>query len=168
MSEDLGRFVAAAIRDRALEEVMQENERLRAELARVNNCYSLRVTGPGGFPVYAEMRLKWMGCYEYDFEISKCKITDIESAEFRVGNDYVLKFADGVKTTSEFYDEENGREFSFVGHVYFWNVDGKKFFVGWRPEIIAGSDGEETAPTYVEFGTISWVPNDENEREVSI
>jgi len=157
MSDDLGRFVAAAIRDRALEEVLQENERLRAELAQVNNCSSLRVTGPGGFPLYAEFRLKWMGCWE--IKICECKITDIESAELRVGNDYVLKFADSEKKTKEYHDEVEGH---FVGSVYSWNVDGKKFFVAWRPEILAGSDGEETVPTYVEFGAVNWVPIDEN------
>ena len=51
---DLGPFVAAALRDRAVQELIDENNRLREELRSLKDELMFRITGENGVPVYYE------------------------------------------------------------------------------------------------------------------
>ena len=55
---DTGRFVAAAIGDKTFSDILEENDKLRAENDKLHAIvkdkeYAVEITGPNGTPIYA-------------------------------------------------------------------------------------------------------------------
>lgn len=106
---DLAPFLAAAIRDKNVMDLQEElrieretNWKLQQEL-RV-----IRVTGPGGFPVYAERHFQyaknrhngeWLELQNSTGEhinpnLANCPVEDIEKCELHIGGKEILKIGD--------------------------------------------------------------------------
>lgn len=137
MSE-LAPFVAAVLRDKSMEALQKENDRLR-------EIMSVQVTGPAGLPVYAHGSLVEHGnIVDYDdyqgwavrFEEEKlapCLAEELNTVEFRVGGVVVM-------TGADLMDHENGRVFEEcmfdeeTGYCEFqmYNLDslGMSYFLG--------------------------------------
>jgi len=99
---DYACFVAAATRDMAMTDLLEENKKLREQ---VEACKSVTITGKGGSPIYAQGSLDTTEIEEVEYEnclmkivelrnstgenadsnLAMCKILDMESAEIRVG-----------------------------------------------------------------------------------
>jgi hypothetical protein len=89
---DLAPFVAAAIRDKVVEDLMKENAALKLRLSRTKQ---IEVTGPGGKPVYASANLE-QGEYggggsTWNLELVgqgegfKCAVVPLTCVEIHVG-----------------------------------------------------------------------------------
>jgi len=76
---DLVPFVAAVIRDCAITNLQQEVEHLQHENKKIQkeldrrNTEMVRVTGPGGFPVYAERHIAYV-TFDEDDEATDCEL----------------------------------------------------------------------------------------------
>ena len=99
---DLAPFVAATLRDKIVDDLKTENEKLREELARVaDRQLAVQVTGPNGAPVYYETSLKrgayceHLGgkCWRVEFdETAAIPLHAISNLEIRVGGMVVQQF----------------------------------------------------------------------------
>jgi hypothetical protein len=56
-------FVAAAIRDKVVQELMEENEAMRNQVAKLRHFKTVEITGPGGTCVYARAQFDEDGGY---------------------------------------------------------------------------------------------------------
>jgi len=148
---DLAPFIAAAgIRDRTVEQLLKENEKLQAknetlqaELARRNDRM-IQVTGPGGLPVYAEICVdeiireeeenhnRFWGMTHYDLavhmdpppieQVSACNFGDIKKAELRIGlqKALVLGHCDSIET------DVDSKDSTAYSKYLFYNDDEEK------------------------------------------
>ena len=109
---DLAPFVAAALRDRTVTELFDENQKLREEINKINkhNLRVIRVTGPGGSPVYAQRHIAYAkedpGFHEATVELNNstddhtntnlpiCPVQDIEKCELHIGDEEVIVIGD--------------------------------------------------------------------------
>lgn len=101
---DLAPFVAAALRDRNIEELMEENKKFRNENKklqeenRVLKARVIRVTRPGGSPIYAQRHIAYANETEQGFlvlnlhatTLPMCPIEDMERCEVHIGGDQTV------------------------------------------------------------------------------
>ena len=142
---DLAPLVASVLRDRAYSELRQElvtaqeqQQRLEAELHR-RNAKLVRITGPGGFPVYAERSLELVEVYGNDgigfrlplinsignddgrladAQLPMCPVGEVATAEIHIGNEqqYVLgEFNYDIQTKSGIGDPQVYSRHLFFG-----------------------------------------------------
>jgi hypothetical protein len=109
---DLAPFVAAALRDKVVKELMEENQAIRKQLQQARR---VEITGPGGTPVHAQAQFDDNGSYlenlwNVKFPESKqllpCPLSALEGIEIRVGGILKAKFA-GNADFETFLDEDN-------------------------------------------------------------
>ena len=123
---DLAPFVAAAIRDKSVEELQKENDRLQKENERLREMLSVQITGPEGTPVYSHAQLATDGfLQDYDDwegwvvnfreeDLLPCVAEDLNAIEIRVGGVVILTGASlvdhryGRVFEEERFDKESG------------------------------------------------------------
>ena len=115
---DLAPFVAAVLRDKVVEELQEELHAEKAKNKKLENeLRTIRVTGPGGFPVYAERHFQYAD-FDDDFEdeepwslllqtphavfpdgpvnpnLPTCQVQDIEKCELHIGGKEIIRIGD--------------------------------------------------------------------------
>lgn len=86
---DLAPFVAAALKDKTVIDLLEENQKLRQNLAKTR---VVEVTGPGGSPVYAKGKMNQGECTAggenwtvYLVQGSPCPLDQLSTMEIRLG-----------------------------------------------------------------------------------
>jgi hypothetical protein len=98
---DLAPFVAAALRDKVVKELMEENQAIRQQLQQARR---VEITGPGGTPVHAQAQFDDDGSYSGNpnlwavklpegKQLLPCPLSALEGIEIRVGGILKAKFA---------------------------------------------------------------------------
>lgn len=129
---DLAPFVAAALRDKVVQDLMEENKSIRQQL---KYCRLVEITGPSGDPVYARAQLDDDGDYHgnpnlWSVKFPKkglsCPLTEMEGIEIWVGGVLKAKFAenDYFETFLDLREDDHamGKEtaFCFSGSSSLW------------------------------------------------
>lgn len=108
---NLAQFVAATLRDKAMMDVLDELEQTKARIKTLENEHLVRITGPGGFPVFAERNFKYSipdsdrGAIGYDLELqnstgenaktslASCTPADFQNCELHIGEKMMTKIS---------------------------------------------------------------------------
>lgn len=120
----LAQFVAATISEKACVDLIEENNKLRHDLQKTK---LVKVTGPGGFPIYAKgylpefpgnhrshsVKLRNATGEDADPTLVKCQLKDVEDAEIRVNEMpiYILSRFDRRSNTT-------GKDDVYCEYVY--------------------------------------------------
>jgi hypothetical protein len=168
---DLAPFVAAAIRDKVVQELMKENEAMRKQVAKLRQFKTVEITGPGGNPVYTRAQFDEDGCYNGNpnlwsvhfpegKQLFPCPLPMLEGIQVRLGGAGQAAFNNNSTAFETSLDEdrrdhENGKVVSFCfsgGSSSLWlvvMVDGWPR-ERWQATIDEGIDGEEPLGNWVQ------------------
>jgi hypothetical protein len=137
---DLAPFVAATLRDKVVQDLMEENEAMQKQ---IRQSRSVEITGPGGSPVYSRAQFDEDGYYCNDpvlWEVAfpgtqnlSCPLSILEGIEVRLGGVLQAKCT-ATSVFDTFYDAD-GRDddhgkvvtFCFGGASSMWlavRIDG--------------------------------------------
>jgi hypothetical protein len=111
---DLAPFVAAALRDKVINDLMEENQAIRKQLQQARR---VEITGPGGAPVYAHAQFDDDGDYDDNpnlwnvkfpegKQLLSCPLSALDGIEIRVGGILKAQFA-GRHSNFDAYLDEN-------------------------------------------------------------
>jgi len=119
---DFAPFVAAALRDKTIHELMEENRKLRE---RVRYLMAVEITGPEGQPVYARGQFDKDGDYhgnphlwnvKFSEELTPCPLSELQKIEIWIGGSIRASF-DNLKFSHDWElsdfgetDNEGGNE----------------------------------------------------------
>ena len=140
---DLAPFVAAALRDKVVKELMEENQAIRKQLQQARR---VEITGPGGAPVHAQAQFDDNGSYSVNNpnlwavkfsegkQLLPCPLSALEGIEIRVGGILKAKFA-GNADFQTFLDRDDAdNEMGKVASVCFGGASSLWFTIlidGW-------------------------------------
>ena len=134
---DLAPFVAAAIRDKVVQELMEENEAMRKQVAKLRHFKTVEITGPGGKPVYTRAQFDedggyngnpnlWSVHFPEGKQLLPCPLPRLEDIQIKFGGSDKASF-NGHNDFEAFLDEderdhENGKvvSFCFPGASLLW------------------------------------------------
>jgi hypothetical protein len=126
---DLAPFVAAALRDKVVEDLMEENQAIRGQLQQARR---VEITGPGGAPVHAQAQFDEDGSYSGNpnlwnvkfpegKQLLPCPLSVLEGIEIRVGGILKAKFA-GNADFNTFLDENDAdHAMGKVVRLFWWS-----------------------------------------------
>lgn len=98
---DFAPFVAAALRDKTIHELMEENKKLRE---RVRYLMAVEITGPEGQPVYARGQFDEDGDYhgnpnlwnvKFSEQLTPCPLSELKNIEIWIGGSIRACFDNG-------------------------------------------------------------------------
>jgi hypothetical protein len=137
---DLAPFVAATLRDKVVQDLMEENEAMQKQIRQFK---SVEITGPGGSPVYSRAQFDESGYYcndpvlwEVEFPETQdlsCPLSILEDIEVRLGGVLKAKFTGNsvfetfLDTDDRDYDHGKVVNFCFGGASSLWltvRIDG--------------------------------------------
>jgi hypothetical protein len=135
----LAPFVAAAIRDKVVQELMEENEAMRKQVAVLRHFKTVEITGPGGKRVYTRAQFDedggyngnpnlWSVHFPKGKQLLPCPLPMLESIQVRLGGAGQAAFSNNVTASFETYldadarDHEDGKvvSFCFTGSSSLW------------------------------------------------
>jgi hypothetical protein len=132
---DLAPFVAAVLRDKVVQELMEENEAMRKQVATFK---TVEITGPDGDPVYTRAQFDEDGGYHSNpnlwsvhfpegKQLLPIPLSMLEDIQIRLGGEDKASFNDEYSVEAYFLDEntrdhENGKvvTFYFSGSSSLW------------------------------------------------
>mmetsp|Transcript_12240 Transcript_12240/g.18771 ORF Transcript_12240/g.18771 Transcript_12240/m.18771 type:complete len:189 (-) Transcript_12240:157-723(-) len=154
---DLAPFVAAAINDKVvlglMEELEEKTEALNSSLSRM-----IRITGPGGSPVYAQRdyfeRVRddeedgplWrLDMINYDSipanpSLSKCDVEEIYNCELHIGTKEVIKFSSDMEKEIISHTHDDGKEVAFSLEIPSKGNNGYQVIIAFRGSQIEFDD----------------------------
>lgn len=120
---DIAPFVAAALWDKAMADMIEENKQLRQQL---RSARDVEITGSGGEPVYARGQLDEDGTFhrhrdptiwrvKFSEQIAACSLSDLKDIQVWVGGTIRTNFGEfssyyNVMDHGDYYyDKNNGR-----------------------------------------------------------
>jgi hypothetical protein len=122
---DLAPFVAATLRDKVFQDLMEENEAMQKQ---IRQSRSVEITGPGGNPVYSRAQFDESGYFcnspdlwEVEFPGTQdlsCPLSTLEGIEVRLGGALKSKFTDN--RVFETFDYADGRDYDHGKVVNFF------------------------------------------------
>ena len=120
---DFAPFVAAALWDKAMADIIEENNKLRAQLSSARN---VEITGSGGHPVYARGQFDEDGSYHghrdptiwrvnFSEQVEPCPISHLKDIEVWVGGTIRANFGEfasyyNIMDHGDYYDSNGRRE----------------------------------------------------------
>lgn len=150
---DLAPFVAAALWDKTIADMMEENQKLRAQLSSMK---SVEITGPGGFPIYARGKLDEDGSYhdhrspkiwrvKFTEEVEECPISHLKDIEVWVGGTIRANFGEfssyyNIMDHGDYYYKENGRREKGFTVCFQPGTVWMDFNSGWTDEELAAAN----------------------------
>jgi hypothetical protein len=124
-------FVAAAIRDKVVLELMEENEDMRKQVAKLRHFKTVEITGPGGDRVYTRAQFDedggykgnpnlWSVHFPTDQQLVPCPLPMLDGIQVRLGGVVHAAFINTNNASFETSldedarDHENGKVVSFL------------------------------------------------------
>jgi hypothetical protein len=134
-------FVAAAIRDKVVQDLMEENEDMRKQVAKLRHFKTVEITGPGGDRVYTRAQFDedggykgnpnlWSVHFPTDQQMLPCPLPMLDGIQVRLGGVVHAAFINTNNASFETSldedarDHENGKVVSFLfsGSSSLWLV----------------------------------------------
>lgn len=123
---DLAPFVAATLRDKVVQDLMEEVEAMRKQI-RQSRC--VEITGPDGTPVYALAQFEdggygansnlWDVIFSEENQALPCPLSMLEGIEIRLGGVCKAKFTDNSVFETLLDDDSRDYENGKAAHIYF-------------------------------------------------
>jgi hypothetical protein len=134
----LAPFVAAAVRDKVVQELMEENQAMRKQVAELRHFKTVEITGPGGKRVYTRAQFDEDGGYNGNSnlwsvhfpkgkQLLPCPLPMLEGIQVRLGGAGQAAFNNITGSFETYLDEdtrdnEDGKvvSFCFTGPTSLW------------------------------------------------
>lgn len=107
---DFAPFVAAALQDKTMHELLEENKKLRA---RLKSCMTVEITGAEGYPIYASGDFETDGGYHGNpnlwnvnlQEVTPCPLSELRHVEVWIGGVVKTSFEGILAYGHEIFDD---------------------------------------------------------------